>query len=510
MNNYRKILFKHLDGIVCIPTILALQKIEIIEFILTKKIFSINDILSEKKVNPGYLSISLRTLRSLNIIDFKPQNSELNHKYIIKNNFNVIFNEIKKINNIQKLLINHNKFIYLSDDELSDYLDTILEINLSELKNQNPESLYNYFEGIIIGPLLANLSFYKNISLDLKNKIVTINIKDKFKEKIYKIFKNRAYLASNNKLSIKGEYFLSKTSSYGVTVSYLNTLNNIDKMLTIEPDYIWKRTVDNHEIHINRSMNVWGSGGAHKTYFKKIDKIIIRIFNQDINKQPQGIIDVGCGDGSFLKHVYEVIMTKTIRKKYIKKYPLTLIGTDINKKARESSRETLKDIKSYIIEGNISNPSKINKTIKELYGLDLENFVNCRTFLDHNRIFQKTEKFIQHDISSTGNFCFKGEIISSYDLISNFILHMLSWKQYIKKFGLIIIELHTLKPEITKNNLGNTLACAYDATHGYSDQYLIEYEVFKKCINYLGMKITKENEYLFPKEIPTVSINYIK
>ena len=510
MNNYRKILFKHLDGIVCIPTILAFQKIEIIDFILTKKIFSINDILNEKEVSPGYLSISLRTLRSLDIIDFKPQNNELNHKYIIKNNFYLIFNEIKKINNIQKLLINHNKFIYLSDYELSDYLDAILKINLSELKNQSTESHCNYIEGIIIGPLLANLSFYKYINLDLKNRIVTINIKNRFKEKIYKIFKNRDYLDSNNKLSIKGEYFLSKSSSYGVTVSYLNTLNNIDKMLTIEPDFIWKRTVDNHEIHVNRSMNVWGSGGAHKTYFKKIDKIIIRIFNQDINKQPEGIIDVGCGDGSFLKHVYEVIMTKTIRKKYIKKYPLTLIGTDINKKARKSSRETLKDINSYIIEGNISNPSKINKTIKESYGLDLENFVNCRTFLDHNRIFQKTEMFIEHDIFSTGNFCFKGEIISSYDLISNFILHMLSWKQYIKKFGLIIIELHTLKPEITKNNLGNTLACAYDATHGYSDQYLIEYEVFKKCINYLGMKITKENEYLFPKEIPTVSINYIK
>ena len=29
-------------------------------------------------------------------------------------------------------------------------------------------------------------------------------------------------------------------------------------------------------------------------------------------------------------------------------------------------------------------------------------------------------------------------------------------------------------------------------------------------VNYLDMKITKENEYLFPKDMPTVSINYIK
>ena len=84
------------------------------------------------------------------------------------------------------------------------------------------------------------------------------------------------------------------------------------------------------------------------------------------------------------------------------------------------------------------------------------------------------------------------------------------WKPYIKKFGLIIIELHTLDPEVSKKNRGNTLSCAYDATHGYSDQYLIEYEVFKKCLNYLKLETTKNNEYLYPQNIPTVSINYIK
>ena len=510
MNKYRKILFNHLDGIVCITTILALHKTQILDFIFRQRIFSINDILNEKKISPGYLSISLRTLRSLDMIDFNHKDDELSHKYIIKNNFKNIFNDINKINNIQKILIDHSQFIHLSEDELNDYLDAILKINLNEFKNKIDESSYNYIEGIIIGPLLANLAFYKYIKLDLRNKIIEVNIKNRFKNIIYKIFKNIDYLDINNKLSIKGEYFLSKSSSYGVTVSYLNTLNHIDEMLTTNPNYIWKRTIDNHEIHVNRSMNVWGSGGAHKTYFKKIDKIIIRIFNQDIKKQPEGIIDIGCGDGTFLKHVYEVIMTKTIRKKYIEKYPITLIGTDINKKARESSRETLKGINSYIIEGNISNPSKINETIKKSYKLELENFVNCRTFLDHNRIFEKTDNFVDHDIFSTGNFCFKGQIISSYDLISNFISHMFSWKPYIKKFGLIIIELHTLDPKITRNNPGDTLACAYDATHGYSDQYLIEYEVFKNCLNYLDMKITKENEYLFPKDMPTVSINYIK
>ena len=51
-------------------------------------------------------------------------------------------------------------------------------------------------------------------------------------------------------------------------------------------------------------MNVWGSGGAHKLYFKKIDEIIIEIFNYPIEQQPKGIADMGCGDGMFLTHLY--------------------------------------------------------------------------------------------------------------------------------------------------------------------------------------------------------------
>ena len=58
-------------------------------------------------------------------------------------------------------------------------------------------------------------------------------------------------------------------------------------------------------------------------------------------------------------------------------------------------------------------------------------------------------------------------------------------------------------------NSGKTLACSYDATHGYTDQYLIEYNIYKKCFNELNLNITNDNEYLYPKNNPTVSINYI-
>ena len=85
-------------------------------------------------------------------------------------------------------------------------------------------------------------------------------------------------------------------------------------MLLGECTFIWKRNINNDEIHVDRSLNVWGSGGSHKIYFKKIDKIIEDTFNQEINLQPKGVIDIGCGDGTFLEHIHHIITTKTLRK----------------------------------------------------------------------------------------------------------------------------------------------------------------------------------------------------
>ena len=140
-------------------------------------------------------------------------------------------------------------------------------------------------------------------------------------------------------------------------------------MLTTNPNYIWERTKNNHEIHVNRSMNVWGSGGAHKYYFNKIDNIIIDIFNNPIDEQPMGIVDIGCGDGTFLKHCYELIISQTKRRNFLNSHPLIVIGADINKAARTSSRNTLnkKNINNIIVKGNISEPGELNKLLMNEY-----------------------------------------------------------------------------------------------------------------------------------------------
>ena len=74
-----------------------------------------------------------------------------------------------------------------------------------------------------------------------------------------------------------------------------------------------------------------------------------------------------------------------------------------------------------------------------------------------------------------------------------------------------MIELHGLGPSITASNIGSTACTAYEATHGFSDQYILEVDSFDKVLDELGIHNDEAHRSLFPNEkIPTVSINYLK
>ena len=63
--------------------------------------------------------------------------------------------------------------------------------------------------------------------------------------------------------------------------------------------------------------------------------------------------------------------------------------------------------------------------------------------------------------------------------------------------------------EIHKN-IGNIPITAYMATHGFSDQFIIEYEVYVECINKAGLSLSLGYESLFPSnDLKMISINLI-
>ena len=514
---YRQTLFTHLQGIVLIPILNSFFKSDILKNYFNKKSFTLND-LKDEKVNIGYLNVALRILKSSKYLDFISKDNEYQHIYIINNNFKEAYDNKKIIETFNNLFIYSSDF--LKENERNENFITLINDCLdiiNKLKSKKESILFiERLEGVLLAPLLNNLGYLNYIDKIEEENFVIKNLNENLRSTIDTILIAADLISITNenyKVTDKGKYFLNRTSSYGVTCSYIPTLSKIDQLLFNDCTFIWRKDINNNELHVNRAMNVWGSGGSHKIYFKKIDAIILKLFNKPMNEQPKGIIDVGCGDGTFLKHVYNLVKNQTLRGENLEQMPLRIIGVDINKAARIASRKKLNksNIDNIIINGSINNPEQINYNLKTQFDIELIDCLNMRTFLDHNRVFIKPKNIIHKNIKSDGAFCYKGRLITNEEIINNLIEHFSNWSSFVNKFGLILLELHTIPSKILRENILNTPALAYDATHGFSDQYLIEHDVFEQCIIKSGLNIRSKYQTLFPdKGNPTISINFIK
>ena len=502
-----KRLFSHLEGIALIPTISTFKKHGLIDRLLDKKTISIESISKNNLIQKGYLNVGLSNLASLGALNKKTESKDVNYTiteygidFFKNDHIFSFFEDIKKVlcdfisNDIKKE--NLDNYIKI----LSPKLDEML-LNLEKMYNENnslSQRIAHQIEGIIIYPLIIYISHNASKSTDdLKIILESILKKDT------SISTDEAY-----------NYFISRAKSYGVTASYQPIFSNLDKIIFNNKNIIKMRSENNNEVHVNRRLNVWGSGGAHKTYFKEIDNIIIKIFNKPIELQPKGIADMGCGDGMFLKHLYNLILNNTQRGKQIKEYPLPLIGADLNQEALNVAKSTLikENIDCSFILSDISNPEKYKLDLLKKFNVDILELLHVRSFLDHNRVYSKSNRNHFHTLlESSCAYAFKGSYLTSKDVILNLIDHFTSWKKYIHKHGLLILELHGLNTDLSVVNKSNTPTIAYEATHGYSDQYIVEYEVFLECAKKAGLEQLKDYSKLFPSEkLASISLNLFK
>ena len=188
------------------------------------------------------------------------------------------------------------------------------------------------------------------------------------------------------------------------------------------------------------------------------------------------------------------------------------MGSDYNKEALEVTKRNLEksDIRAEVIWGDIGDPDSIDKQLKEKHNIALSDLLNIRSFLDHNRPFNPPKQQPDFLSKSTGAFSSKGKKLNNNDVEQSLIDHIKKLQPHIYKYGLLLLELHTVSPNIVCKKLGNTPCTAYDVTHGFSDQYIVEIEVFKSAVKRAGLQFDDKNCYAFPsKDYSTISINLL-
>lgn len=528
-NKYRADLFRHLDGIVTAPVSYSLYKKGVLDFLLKENNSTLSEMAKIFNANEGYLNVALHTLASQGWIDYKIED-ENDIKVSVNKLSNIAFNYIPKYKDVVELLQLSEKY-HNRRFEIEPFL--MLEKIFNKFRNDYgivpsddidilniQKQILKHIEGILIGPTVVALGMsgmFHNYFMEASFRPEEFHSDKVSFERLLDFFVYLNWFEKNNgtfRFTEKGVFYARRANAYGVTVSYLPTFRKLDELIFGDPKMIWNLPKGSEEIHVDREMNVWGSGGAHSSYFKVIDEIIIDLFNQPIEKQPQGIVDMGCGNGAFLIHLYEVIEERTLRGKLLEEYPLFLVGADFNKAALKVTRKNIVQSKIWakLIWGDIGRPDLLATDLKNDYRIELNDLLNVRSFLDHNRIWSSPkERTLERKSHSAGAFAYKGRRIPNNEVEDNLKEHFEKWSPYIDKYGLLVIELHTISPSLTALNLGKTAATAYNATHGFSDQYIVEIDVFNKIAAEAGLFSDVEHFRKFPNsDLATVSINLLK
>jgi len=525
-------IFHHLAGMVLVPTVKALLDRKVFDlFRGTSEPVGLDQIERQTHGNRGYLHVALRLLASCGWMEEQRETNSRNIRYSLTSKGNIavnlasVYGEV--VSFIPKAIFLEDFLFGKSDETVISSLQTLVlrskehwgipPAEEDAMKTEVHHQIRKHLDGMLVGPAMVALARGRVLEKLLQGPtdISAVPGNPVSLSLIFDLLITQGWLAREQSrvcLTPAGIYAAQVATSYGVTVSYLPLMNVLSTLLFGNPR-IPRVDETGSELLVNRGMNIWGSGGAHKTYFRKVDEIIVEIFNRPLEQQPQGICDMGCGDGTLLEHLYCVVKNQTARGAVLDKYPLMMVGADFNKVARRITKQRLRYAKiptHFVINGDINRPAQLASDLEAL-GHDVHHLLHVRSFLDHNRPYLPPANYVKGTRrgTSSGAFDHLGDEITSDELEENLVRHLRRWAPYVGRFGLLVLELHTLPPELAAANLERTPAIAYDGTHGFSDQYLVELPVFLECSREAGLHADARYQFRFPpSDLATVSINY--
>ncbi|HDR9511993.1 TPA: GNAT family N-acetyltransferase, partial [Burkholderia cepacia] len=318
--------------------------------------------------------------------------------------------------------------------------------------------------------------------------------------------------SSRFRLNGAGQYLVSSGAALSVAVSYQTMLARIETLLFGEAGSVFERGATGHERHLDRPLNVTGSGAQHQIYFEAFEVLMVDLFDRDpLETQPRYIADMGCGDGSLLRRVYEAVLTRTRRGQHLARYPLHLIGVDFNEQALETAARTLEGTPHFLVTGDIGDPEGLIATLQSNGIPDPEHILHIRSFLDHDRNGRvptlDAAVADKRRLPLSGVYVDRqGASIEPAAALQSLVEHLARWKAVVSRYGLAVLEVHCLNPGAVRQHGVRTGALHFDAYHAFSGQHLFEAQVFLMAAAEAGLFPERAAAQCFPRGAPFTRI----
>jgi acyl transferase domain-containing protein/acyl carrier protein/SAM-dependent methyltransferase len=450
--------------------------------------------------NPGHLRVVLRQLESLGIVSREP--GELYRIATIRN-----FPQISP-----KLLdFYESDPAFLLTQDCSRRLPSFVEQMLRRWDAGDPWA--DLLDGCILVPLLLALAprLKAGATVDLSG------LAPSTATAIQQLFAARnwglpsAAGASNIHTSPSGRFLLERAPILATVFSYGPMLARMDELLFGNARNVFLRDADGHETHIDRNRNVTGSGFQHEKFFSHMEEIIVEIFSrQPLGAQPRYIADMGCGDGTLLRRIHDIVLRHTPRGPALDQFPLTLIGLDYNQKALDETARTLQGLPHLLLRADIGRPRDIASTFAHL-AINAEDVLHVRSFLDHDRPFippsNNERTHLRSRIPSEAvSVDERGGLIEPGLVVESLVRHLENWSAVVNRHGLVLLEVHSLAPAMVRRFRDESESLHFDAYHGFSGQHLVEAHVFRLALAEAGLFPRPGFSQRFPRAFPFTRI----
>jgi SAM-dependent methyltransferase len=270
---------------------------------------------------------------------------------------------------------------------------------------------------------------------------------------------------------------------YFYPASYLPTYQAVPDLLR---GRALPKQTNRGEQHLDRELDIAFSGKVFQRSCREpFLAMALPIFRQmPVEDQPSCVVDTGCGDGTLLIELFKAIRAGTPRGQRLAENPLLMVGVDYNQLAREVARRKFREaaLPHIVVPGDVGDPDGLAATLAA-QGIDMRQALHVSKSVIHNRTFRRPKRPRTNSlggVESTAVFVAPdGTLIQTPDLLDNLVEHFEAWRPWVGRHGMIVIEAHTVDPDIVAAYIGRSLVTVLDASHGFSHQYLVEIEVHR-------------------------------
>lgn len=331
---------------------------------------------------------------------------------------------------------------------------------------------------------------------------------DRSGEGMLRLLETLGWVESDRGWTARGRLAGAFALNFGGVATYLPLLARLPEI------YRGELTVEQPqegapEWHVHRELNLRISAAAHRRYFVDSDEIVIELFDREpLESQPRFVADMGCGDGSWLIHLHELIRKRTRRGGALDDHPLQMVGIDVDRGALAQAQRNLEaaGVPALLIQGDVTDPERLGIDLAT-HGLDIEDGLHIRAFIDHERSYRGEDDDGPVPGWSHGVYlAADGGPLSAEAVERDLIAHMRRWRQHLGRHGMIVLEAHCVAPEIASRQLGALHSVAFDAHQAYSKQYPVDHVAFLRCCQLAGLQALGHCERRYPTNRPFVSI----